>query len=82
MMPMCFSFLNWWRCLHAQILLLLELEVLSLVFTQIDHDKAEVLSMGKHVPGGIGETCDFSRVRRGGIDVTVRLSVGDSVYLY
>lgn len=38
--------------------------------------------MDKHVPGGICGTCDFSRVRRGGIDVTVRLSVGDSVYLY
>lgn len=38
--------------------------------------------MDKHVLGGIGGTCDFSRVRRGGIDATVRLSVGDSVYLY
>lgn len=38
--------------------------------------------MDKHVPGEICGTCDFSRVRREGIDVTARLSVGDSVYLY
>lgn len=38
--------------------------------------------MDKHVLGGIGGTCDFSRVRRGDIDVTARLSAGDSVYLY
>lgn len=32
---MCFSFLNWWRCLHAQILLLLELEVLSCIYSNV-----------------------------------------------